>query len=216
MSTTCSQLYAVLAVAFRKPQVALEADGAASLAQVIGELAATLDAAALRPPADALASTLETFEEHATQALRDLEIEYNRLFVGPARPVAPPYESVWRDPQGQVMGPPAQAVQQQYAEAGLALSPDYHDLPDHLAIELGFMAYLSAQQAETEGDDRLPWAERASAFLQQHLLVWLPPFCQRIRQESRHPFYTALANLTETFVNWDSARLTANRGAMDA
>lgn len=209
LSTIRSQLYAALAVAFRKPQAALEADGAASLAQVIGELATTLDGPALQSPAEALASALETPEEQAAQALRDLEVEYNRLFFGPARPEAPPYESVWRDPQGLVMGPAAQAVQQQYAEAGLALAPDYHDLPDHLATELGFMAYLAAQQVDSEGDERLAWMEQQRVFLQQHLVVWLPPFCQRVRQTSRHPFYAALAELTMTFVNLDAQRIQA-------
>jgi DMSO reductase family type II enzyme chaperone len=205
----CSQLYAVLAVAFRKPQAALETDGAASLAQVIGELAAALDGPALQSPAEALAAALEVSEAQAAQALHDLEAEYNRLFFGPARPETPPYESVWRDPQGRVMGPAAHAVQQQYAEAGLALAPDYHDLPDHLATELGFMAYLAAQQVDSEGDDQLAWVERQRVFLQQHLVVWLPPFCQRVRQVSRHPFYAALAELTMTFVSLDAQRIKA-------
>jgi DMSO reductase family type II enzyme chaperone len=157
--------------------------------------------------ADALIGSLEIPETQAEQALRTLEIEYNRLFVGPGRPQAPPYESVYRDPRGLVMGPTARDVERRYAEAGLALAPDYHDLPDHVAMELGFMAYLTMQEAEAQGKDVRVWLEKERTFLRDHLIVWLPRFCQRVREKSQHPFYATLAELTMTFVNLDAQRL---------
>jgi len=197
-----SQLYAALAYAFRKPEELAE-DKEESLAQMLQRAATALDAQALGPMADALIRSLEIPETQAEQALCTLEIEYNRLFVGPGRPQAPPYESVYRDSRGLVMGPTARDVERRYAEAGLALAPDHHDLPDHVATELGFMAYLAMRETEAQGEEALAWLNTQREFLQDHLTVWLPRFCQRVREVSRHPFYAALAGLTSTFVNLD-------------
>lgn len=209
-TSTRSQLYAALAQAFRKPEAAPgepEENEEDSLTQVLQRAALAFDAQALGQIADELVGSLEIPEAQVEQALRTLEIEYNRLFVGPRRPQAPPYESVYRDPRGLVMGPAARDVERRYAEAGLALAPDCHDLPDHVATELGFMAYLAMQEAEAQGEDPSTWSDRESTFLRDHLTVWLPRFCQRVREVSRHPFYTALAELTMTFVSLDAQRL---------
>jgi len=203
-----SQLYAALAQAFRKPEAASEENEEDSLTQVLQQAAVAFDAQALGQIADELIGSLEIPEDQAEQALRTLEIEYNRLFVGPGRPQAPPYESVYRDSRGLVMGPAAREVERRYAEAGLALEPDYHDLPDHVATELGFMAYLATQEAEAQGEDTLAWLDRERTFLRDHLTVWLPRFCQRVWETSQHPFYAALAELTMTFVSLDAERLT--------
>jgi TorA maturation chaperone TorD len=87
------------------------------------------------------------------------------------------------------------------------LTPDHHDLPDHVATELGFMAYLAMQEAEAQGKDALVWLDKERAFLRDHLIVWLPRFCQRVQAESQHPFYTALAELAMTFVSLDAQQI---------
>jgi DMSO reductase family type II enzyme chaperone len=208
-----SQLYAALAQGFCKPEAAPEQpewDEENSLAQVLRRTATTFDAQALGPMADGVIESLEIPESQAEQALCTLEIEYNRLFVGPGRPQAPPYESVYRDPRGLVMGPTARDVERRYAEAGLALALDHHDLPDHVATELGFMAYLAMQEAEARGEEALAWLDTQRAFLQDHLAAWLPRFCQRVQEASQHPFYAALAEMTVAFVSLD-----AQRGQLD-
>ena len=69
---------------------------------------------------------------------------------------------------------------------------------------------FSAQQqeeAEAQDEDTLAWLDRERTFLRDHLTVWLPRFCQRVREASQHPFYAALAELTMTFVSLDVQRL---------
>ncbi|MEA3339065.1 MAG: molecular chaperone TorD family protein [Chloroflexota bacterium] len=197
-----SQLYGALALAFRKPEAADQESEQDSLAQILQQAALAFDAEALGQIAGELVESLKTFYQ-TEQALRTLEIEYNRLFVGPGRPQVPPYESVYRDARGLVMGPAARDVERQYTTAGLGLAPNHHDLPDHVATELGFMAYLTLQEAEAQDEDATIWLDRERAFLRDHLAVWLPRFCQRVRETSQHPFYSALAELTVTFVNLD-------------
>jgi DMSO reductase family type II enzyme chaperone len=201
-----SQLYAALAQAFREPEVSSGKHGEHPLIQLLQQSALTLDAEALGPAVVRLVDALEITQGRSEQALRTLEIEYNRLFVGPGRPQATPYESFYRDKWGLLMGPSARDVERRYAEAGLALAPDHRDLPDHVATELGFMAYLAMQEAEANDEERQTWLERERSFLRDHLSVWLPAFCRRVQGAGRHPFYTALAELTVTFVALDRQR----------
>lgn len=198
-----SQLYAALASAFCKPEAAWA--GEESLAQTLRRAASAINIEALEQPADEVVRSMEVCSDEVEQAVRTLEIEYNRLFVGPGPPQAPPYESFYRDSWGLVTGPSARDVERRYAEAGLGLAPDHHDLPDHVATELGFMAYLALQEAEADDEERQAWVERERSFLRDHLKVWLPLLCQRVQEASQHPFYTAVAELTETFVSLDVA-----------
>lgn len=196
-----SQLYAALAQAFHQPEMSTGKYGEYSLIQLLQRSAPTLDAEALGPAVERLIGALEITQGQAEQALHALEIEYNRLFVGPGRPQAPPYESFYRDRWGVLMGPSARDVERRYARAGLTVKPDHHDLPDHVATELGFMAYLVMREGEAKGEERRVWLDRQRSFLRDHLSVWLPLLCRRVKEASRHPFYTALAELTETFMS---------------
>lgn len=205
-----SQLYAALAQAFRKPKAVSGKDEESSLIEVLERSALALDAQALGPAVGRLIGALEITQEQMERALCRLEIEFNRLFVGPGRPQAPPYESFYRGNWGLVMGASARDVERKYAEAGLVPAPDHGDLPDHVATELGFMAYLAMQTAERDGEERQLWLKRERFFLQDHLGAWVPLLCERMREASRHPFYAALADLTDKFVSldmeWSGAR----------
>lgn len=82
--------------------------------------------------------------------LKALTFEYNRLFVGPERLPAPPYESVHRKDRsemeiGMVLGPSVLDVKRRYAEAGVAVSGNFRDLPDHITVELEFIALSMLQ-----------------------------------------------------------------------
>jgi len=104
------------------------------------------------------------------------------------------------------MGPSALDVQRRYAEAGLGLARGHQGPPDHVATELGFMGYLVEKGADASDAEQRAWLRRERAFLRDHIAVWLPAFCQRVKEVSQHPFYTALADLTEAFISWDMGR----------
>jgi TorA maturation chaperone TorD/NAD-dependent dihydropyrimidine dehydrogenase PreA subunit len=207
-----SQLYAALAQGFRRPTPTLFAgdDEGPPLARVMRGARAEIAASPLNKPLDTAVGFLEN--QAAEEAIRTLEIEYNRLFVGPAQPQALPYESVYRDPQGLVMGTAAQDVLRRYAAEGLTLSPSYHDLPDHVAVELEFMAHLARCEAQAwKHDDvegALAYLGKEDAFLRDHLSKWVSAFCERIWEGTEHSFYTVLAKLTEAFVALDAQQIS--------
>jgi len=159
--------YAVLAECWREPTEQLvEAIETGALTPVVGDL--------------------DSVDFH------DLRTEYTRLFIGPAGPPCPPYESVFRDGEdpdelGPVKGPATMAVTRWYREFGVRPAPDHPDLPDHIATELEFAAYLAA-----EGVD-----ERLDQFIDEHLAVWTDEFLRRVEAETREGFYASLAATTQ-------------------
>jgi TorA maturation chaperone TorD/Pyruvate/2-oxoacid:ferredoxin oxidoreductase delta subunit len=144
-----------------------------------------------------------------SEAEPGLEREFTRLFLGPGRPVAHPYESVYRE--GRTMGNTTLDVQRRLAGEGL--TPGARTLPDHVSIELAFMAHLAAREAQAwdDGDDdgARDYLARQESFLHDHLVAWLPQFCHRILAGRPLDHYADLARDTETFVVGDAARVRA-------
>ena len=129
--------------------------------------------------------------------------EYVRLLRGPVRAVVYPYESLHID--GEVMGHSTQAVLELYGEAGLGMSQDFRDLPDHISAELEFMGYLCAKEAACveDGDEsgHEHFGRLRRSFLDNHLLKWLPSFTGEIIRNTVSPFYRDLAVATREFLS---------------
>ncbi|MGC8696329.1 MAG: TorD/DmsD family molecular chaperone [Conexivisphaera sp.] len=133
-----------------------------------------------------------------------LEVEYNRLFVGPGHVPCPPYESVYRRDRplmewGLVMGPSTIDVRRMYGEAGLAVSSDFMDLPDHVAAELEFMRYLCAMEAEDRAG-RERWRGMQVKFLRSHIMPWYAEFLECVKDSARSKFYVVLADALREFL----------------
>jgi TorA maturation chaperone TorD len=134
----------------------------------------------------------------------DLTGAHNRLFVGPLPPLAHPYESVYRTPEARLMGEVTTQVRRAYAEAGLAIAEECRQLPDHLTIELEFMAFLANEEANAleQRNDDLACAilERQAAFLRDHLTRWVPEFSHRVVSAGESDFYSTAATTLAAFV----------------
>lgn len=195
LHTARANTYRLLADCFRSP---LELDGEALQALPAQLGACSADGAAL---AEALLAVLPDDPE----ALERLRVAHAALFVGPFHLQAAPYSSMYLDVAEQVMGESTMVAMEHYAAVGLDADPTQHEPPDHIATELEFMYYLAFQHITT-GD--AAYLERQGAFLTQHLMLWMPPFAQRMRGAAQGPFYTALGALAEAFVQEDAARFT--------
>ena len=197
-----SETYAALASGFLYPTWVSDFHRLDSLVRCFGRAEWALGAIREGLPFRELTCSLRTCVDRVQEAL-DMEVEYNRLFVGPGPPAAPPYESVYRDPSGLVMGQAAQDAQGRYADAGLTVIPGRCELPDHIATELGFMAYLAAQESLATDRERATWVEMQYSFLVDHLNAWVRLFRYRMDGATRHPFYASLAELTAGYVQVD-------------
>ena len=171
--------------------------GGSSLSADLGQRADPMGAVALAAGA-LLGVESQALKRLATAAdAPGLIEEHERLMVGPGRTPCPPYESMWADeapPQrGITMGTAAGAVLALYRRAGLAMRPHPGELPDHLVVECEALAWCLEQDRATAV---------ARTLLNDHLLQWLPRFCEAVRTAAEHPYYQTLAALT---LGWISA-----------
>lgn len=145
-------------------------------------------------------------------SLSDLAVEHARLFIGPFQLVAPPYGSIYLDDTKTVMGDSTTRVAAFYRNCGLQLADDFHELPDHFAVELEFISFLAFKQREAELSDNSEEVVRILSlqkeFLARFLMPWLEPFTSAIINDGEAPFYLAIASCTATFINADFASMT--------
>ena len=134
----------------------------------------------------------------------ELLVEYSRLLIGPFGVIAPPYGSVYLDGERRVMGDSTMKAIRMYEDEGLSGSVDAREIPDHVAVELEFMSYLVFKEIKALETSDLQAAaaavEKQERFSGELLRRWIPPFCERIKENSENGFYTALAQCASTFV----------------
>ena len=133
--------------------------------------------------------------------LECLRSEYTKLFIGPDKLPAPPWESVYVTGEPLLFQESTLAVRQAYQNAGYVAAGYPHEADDHVATELDFMAALASDTCEklTAGDT--PRARELMRiqldFLRNHLLVWVGSFADRLlaygKVSSFYPSFAALA-----------------------
>lgn len=120
--------------------------------------------------------------------IEELEFEFNRLFVGPSRLEASPYESTYRNTERTLMQNETLAVRRFYEKAGLVIAKMNTEPEDHLALELEFICYLLENDTTS---DLYP------SFLKEHLLQWGESHCQLIREKTNNSFLVGISYLLE-------------------
>ncbi|MBI5258097.1 MAG: molecular chaperone TorD family protein [Burkholderiales bacterium] len=164
----------------------------------------SLHAAALRHDPALADPACRLGEAFVADDPQTLLVDYTRLFLGPVQALARPYGSCWQTGEATLMQGETMAVLALYEQGGLELDEGFHELPDHVAVELEFLYLLLFQQhqAERAGDAQAAAAVRAlmQRFLAEHLGAWVGPFTQAMHSGAQTAFYRELAVLTERFV----------------
>ncbi len=136
-------------------------------------------------------------------ALEDLAVDYAAAFLAAGSAdgaAAIPCESVYTSKKKIYMQDAWEAVRAVYLQAGLGKAEGFSDLPeDHLALELEYMALLT-EQGDSAG---------ALAFLDQHLLNWVPAFAGDIEKYADQDFYKAVGLITAGFLQGEREFLSA-------
>lgn len=167
--------------------------------------------------------------------LASLEQEYMALFAVPTGRYVTPFEDVYRgitrdgkQERGPLLGECAIAVRRIYRATGAQMDSACKELPTHIGVELSFMSFLCAREAEAlregqqidggdpnGGQSTAAGCYRAlqSAFLREHLNNWFPQLSSAIQGYAKSTFYKGLAVLTEEFLAWDEARLERRCGS---
>lgn len=134
----------------------------------------------------------------------DLLEEYTLLFIGPFRPPVEPYEAWWVS--GRRLGESLVAVKQAYRKAGIVKSREYTELEDHIGFELKFMHYLCEEELSAATQERLKECIKLQReFFDDHMLKWVPTYCDALYTYERSDFFKSIAKLTKGFVQLDDA-----------
>lgn len=124
------------------------------------------------------AQDARALSEPSDVALSHVSAEYTKLFIGPPRPAAPPWETMHRGDGNTVgFGKPTFAMQRLLREAGLEVSNENNQYADHIGIELLYASTLCARLAEMgDAEDavaRAAVANQLAMFVQEHPLGWI-------------------------------------------
>jgi TorA maturation chaperone TorD len=119
---------------------------------------------------------------------------------------ASPCESAWLDEDGLLMQGPMFDLRAWYARHGLAVADWRKRSDDHLVHQLLFVAHLLAPESEEtagETDAQAGGAGLAEVarFLDEHLLLWIDRFAERVSSRCGTRFYAGLALLTAAYLD---------------
>jgi putative dimethyl sulfoxide reductase chaperone len=161
----------------------------------------------------------DLMEKPEKAVLEELAMEYARLFLGPGKHISP-HESIHHrrdDGQfGQLWGASTVEVKKFISATGLDYSPDYNGLPDHIAVEFEFMQQVALEEEqaweEPVKDKALFCQSIQKRFVDEHLIRWIPTFCEKVIKETDLPFYRELAELTENFIELEKEELDGSEG----
>ena len=101
-----------------------------------------------------------------------------------------------------------------YRAAGLEKDENLHIGDDHIALELEYMAEVARQAAEAARGGEALGGQLAggrlalqAAFLDSHLLNWVPRFSDAMERHAQTDFYRGLAHFLTGYLEDDRALL---------
>ena len=135
------------------------------------------------------------------------EEEFLKLFIGPFQPEMNAYESWYLT--GQLFQAPLAHVRGFLRQVGLERQEQHYPEPeDALAFELEVMNWLITRQlAAGSEEEQREWMHRQSAFLTQHLLIWVPRCSEDMEATKSASLYKGVAKLISGLVAIERQRL---------
>ena len=109
---------------------------------------------------DRMAHIVEGFDASREEDVRDVSVEFTRLFVGPPSPAATPWETMYRTGGHVGFGSATVEMQKRLEQLHLKVSNENRQYADHIGLELLYLSELVRRASE--GDEEC--AARARAF----------------------------------------------------
>ncbi len=158
------------------------------------------------------------YQEELAQVRRDARegrltqeaaaLDFEALFRVPGNRYLSPYESVYRSQGagggGRLCGPETAAVERLYLKDGLGPSAEFRELPDHVGVELEFMAFLCRKTLEAiqAGDPAAAqdYRHQQCRFFVEHLGTWARLLAERLASQAQTSLYRFLGNFLNQFL----------------
>ncbi len=127
----------------------------------------------------ALSEFLRAISDPDSGSLSEVENKYQRLFgPTPSTNPVPLSETSYLVPGAEETGWILASVERHYASAGIQSTSASGNVPDHIAVELEFVAFLCGCEADAWTADDFKEArrmqDRQRRFLDQHMSKWVP------------------------------------------
>jgi TorA maturation chaperone TorD len=153
-------------------------------------------------------------------ALEGLALEYNRLFTATEDVLIPVYETEYAVDTVFAKTKELADLNGFYLAFGLELGKDSQgERPDHVSIELEFMATLLIKEAYARNEG---WDDKANVclearkkFLKDHIGRWGPALFVMAKRKTKVEFYATLAGLTTDLINKDLKDLNVKPGFLE-
>ena len=156
--------------------------------------------ALVRERADQLDKRTESREE----AVHEVAIEFTRLFVGPPKPAAAPWETFYASPGTTVgYGQPAIDMRRLLSDMGLEVGKESNQYPDHMGIELLCLAEMHSRAANGKRE----YAERVRSFAANTPGSWADDLMHVICDVEPNGYFAGLVGLVCALLRFDGEGL---------
>jgi TorA maturation chaperone TorD len=122
-------------------------------------------------------------------------------------------ESAYLEPAAMASGELLVALEREYQSVGVAVSPISGQGPDHVAVELEFVAFLSAREGEAwmnrDAPQALELMQREKRFIEQHPCRWIPSMARMVGARAGSGLYGLAAEAAWAMVAHDADFLGA-------
>ena len=146
----------------------------------------------------------QAFEQESPESLA---VEHACLFIGPFQLVAPPYGSLYLDDAKTVMGESTGKVSAFYGSCGLHLADDFHEMPDHIAVEPNSSPFWRTRSGNRSRPEIAARRTASPGFKCPSSTNFCSHGFRRSRGPSwrgtESPFYRAIAQCTVAYVTGD-------------
>lgn len=127
-----------------------------------------------------LNNVVKKLTDKREQISGDIEYDFNSLFIGPGKLLAPPYASVYLDEDMLLMGNSTLSVRNFMLNYGIGVSDNINIPDDHISCEVEFIILLLRKSQEDK-----QYLSVLRQFCNEHFLLWIPPFIERVMQNAR-------------------------------
>lgn len=166
---------------------------------------------------DVMESEITRLTEGLRTPIGETRAEYDRIFGLVVPKDCAPYETEYY-PTGETFARSQQMadIAGFYQAFGIEPSRSSPERPDHLALELEFMAFLLSKKREAlaAAVSDPEWAAQADIcdqaqrdFFRDHLAWWVPTFAAGLRRKAKNGYYDALAAVLAAWIPDECRRL---------
>jgi TorA-specific chaperone len=178
------------------------------LTQLNGEeltawLALMANQPALTTSVRGLRNAIESLQQRPDAQL-ELAADFAGLFLMSDRSAALPYASCYQTKMGETClnSSSCDHLRELFIASGLAVSPDFTEPEDHLALTLELLGYLNFILCDESSS---AWALVLKQKTLEHCLGWLPEFDTNCSHHDPFGFYAALSTLLLSLMRLDAS-----------